>query len=155
MPMDLILWRHADAGSPVNGVADLQRALTPKGRRQAARIARWLHAVLPDSTRILVSPALRTCQTVRALGRPFVVSDSIGPAASAEDLLREVGWPHADTPVLVVGHQPTLGEVASLVLAGVRQEWTIRKGSVWWMRSRATTAGMKVMLRAVRLPEGD
>ena len=37
--MNLILWRHAEAE---DGADDLQRALTGKGRRQAARMAQWL-----------------------------------------------------------------------------------------------------------------
>ena len=38
--MDLILWRHADAGEPLaDAEADLLRKLSPKGEKQAARIA--------------------------------------------------------------------------------------------------------------------
>ena len=59
--MDLILWRHADAQNPSEPgeQADLARALTPKGERQARRMAEWLNSFLPDATRILVSPAVR------------------------------------------------------------------------------------------------
>ena len=58
--MDLILWRHAEAEP---GEPDLERALTPKGVKQARRMADWLTSQLPDSCRILVSPARRTLQT--------------------------------------------------------------------------------------------
>ena len=37
--MDLILWRHAEAEEGDN---DLARELTPKGEKQAARVAEWL-----------------------------------------------------------------------------------------------------------------
>ena len=50
--MDLILWRHAEAEIIRPGLDDSQRALTPKGERQARRMAQWLNARLPDSTRI-------------------------------------------------------------------------------------------------------
>ena len=40
--MDLILWRHAEAFELPDGGDDLDRALTPKGERQAARVADWL-----------------------------------------------------------------------------------------------------------------
>ena len=57
--MDLILWRHADAGQQLDdAVLDLQRALSPKGLKHAARMAAWLNSVLPERTRVLVSPAL-------------------------------------------------------------------------------------------------
>ena len=57
--MDLILWRHAEAQLIKPGQDDIDRALTPKGERQAARMAQWLNQRLAESTRILVSPAVR------------------------------------------------------------------------------------------------
>ena len=69
--MDLILWRHADAGQQLDdAVLDLQRALSPKGLKHAARMAAWLNSVLPERTRVLVSPALRCQQTARAMKGP-------------------------------------------------------------------------------------
>jgi phosphohistidine phosphatase len=62
--MELILWRHAEAEI---GEPDLGRKLTPRGEKQARRVAEWLHAQLPDSARILVSPATRAQQTAKAL----------------------------------------------------------------------------------------
>ncbi|WP_204271061.1 histidine phosphatase family protein, partial [Escherichia coli] len=64
--MDLILWRHAEAEVIAPGQDDLQRALTPKGERQARRMAAWLNHRLPATTRVLVSPALRCRQTAEA-----------------------------------------------------------------------------------------
>ena len=56
--MDLILWRHAEAGDPLaDPIADLERPLSTKGERQARRVADWLNQFLPDSTRVLTSPA--------------------------------------------------------------------------------------------------
>src|SRR6476469_3237240 len=98
--MDLILWRHAEAeeGSP-----DLQRPLTAKGQKQARRMAEWLASQLPEGCRILVSPALRTLQTVEPLGRKYKVVPEIGPGASAQDVLRAVNWKGKEA-VMVVGH---------------------------------------------------
>jgi phosphohistidine phosphatase len=42
--MDLILWRHAEAE---DGLPDLERRLTPRGQKHAARIAQWLLQRLP------------------------------------------------------------------------------------------------------------
>ena len=70
--MDLILWRHAEAEPHVtegDEAGDLKRALTPKGKRHAARVGAWLHRQLPDDLRVLSSPAKRCVQTVEALGR--------------------------------------------------------------------------------------
>jgi phosphohistidine phosphatase len=135
--MDLILWRHADAedgdGSPSD---DLKRKLTQRGERQATRVALWLHRQMPDGMRILVSPAARAQRTAAKLERPFTTVESIGPTATAKDLLAASGWPGARRTVLLVGHQPALGELASLLLTGREAPWTIRKGAVWWLRHR-------------------
>ena len=40
--MDLILWRHAEAFDLAEGGTDLERMLTPRGEKQAARMAAWL-----------------------------------------------------------------------------------------------------------------
>ena len=159
--MDLILWRHAQAvmledegGSvPFDLVRDLARPLTPKGERQAARMAEWLNQRLPDTTRVLVSPARRTQQTAEAMGRRFRTVDALNPLASVDDLLAAARWPDAREPVLIVGHQPTLGLLAARLLTGQDQPWSVRKGAVWWLRSRERVGDQQVVLHAVLPPE--
>jgi len=151
--MDLILWRHAEAHVQREGQTDLERALTPKGERQAQRMAEWLNQRLAHSTRILVSPALRTQQTAKALDRHFKTVQLLAPEASATALLSVVRWPEANEPVLVVGHQPTLGQVAALLLGEVAQTWVIKKGAVWWLRSRERESGNQVVVQAVQSPD--
>ncbi|AKJ28102.1 phosphohistidine phosphatase SixA [Caldimonas brevitalea] len=152
--MDLILWRHAEAqvlSSSGKGGADddLQRALTAKGERQAARVAHWLNRHLADSTRILVSPAVRAQQTAEALGRPFKTVAALAPGGTVQGLLEVARWPRGVEPVLVVGHQPTLGQVAAELLAGVDQSWAVKKAAVWWLRHRERDGAAQVTLQAV------
>lgn len=128
--MDLILWRHCDAAP---GVPDELRPLTPLGRQDAARVAQWLAARLPVDCRILVSPAVRAQQTAQALGRPFETAPTLASGADADDVLAAAGWPGARAPVLVVGHQPTLGRVASLLVGGEAVDRTLRAGEVVWL----------------------
>ncbi len=151
--MDLILWRHAEAHVQREGQTDLERALTPKGERQAQRMAEWLNQRLAHSTRILVSPALRAQQTAKALDRHFKTVQLLAPEASVTALLSVTRWPEANEPVLVVGHQPTLGQVAALLLGEVAQTWVIKKGAVWWLRSREREGGNQVLLQAVQSPD--
>ena len=152
--MDLILWRHAEAEEPDVGADDLSRALTPKGERQAERMAEWLNRRLAHSTRALVSPALRCQQTAKALGRKFRTVPAIAPGASADELIAAAGWPDATDPVLVVGHQPTLGEAAALLLAGTPQSWSVKKGAAWWLRHRVRSEDGQTVLYAVQSPDG-
>ena len=149
--MDLILWRHADAADESPSGDDLERPLTARGERQAARMATWLNQHLPATTRVLASPARRTQQTSAALERKFKTLPALGPGASVTALLEAARWPDAKEPVLIVGHQPTLGLVAAHLLAGVDQAWSVKKGAVWWLRCRERDG--EVVLVTVRGPE--
>lgn len=148
--MDLVLWRHAEAEP---GEPDLGRRLTAKGLKQADRMGEWLDRFLPDTARILVSPADRAQQTALALKRKFRTVDEIAPGASAAAVLAATGWPDARESVMVVGHQPTLGEVASLLLAGEESSWSIRKGAVWWLSNRVRDGVSAVVLKVVIGPD--
>jgi len=148
--MDLILWRHAEAE---DGLPDLTRELTGRGRKQASRMADWLNPRLPPDIRVLVSPATRTLQTAQALGRSYDPVQALAPGASAGDVLAAVGWPDADYPVLVVGHQPTLGQVAMRLLTGHAGDLTVKKGGIWWFQGRERAGEMQVVLRAVAAPD--
>jgi phosphohistidine phosphatase len=98
--------------------------------------------------RILVSPAARAQRTAAKLERPVTTVDSIGPQARAKDLLAASGWPDARRTVLLVGHQPALGELAALLITGREAPWTIRKGAVWWLRHRSVEASKDADARA-------
>ncbi|MDT7836376.1 phosphohistidine phosphatase SixA [Aquabacterium sp. OR-4] len=155
--MDLILWRHAEARDAREGEDDLARPLTPRGEKQAQRMADWLNRFLPETTRVIVSPALRTRQTAEALGRKCRVIESLGPGGSADQLLAAARWPDSREPVLVIGHQPTLGQTAAWLMAGAAAleapVWSVRKGGVWWLRHRERDEGAEVVLVAVRTPD--
>ena len=148
--MDLILWRHAEAE---DSEPDLERALTGKGQKQARRMAEWLDGQLPDACKILVSPARRTLQTVEPLGRKFKVAPELGPGAAPQDILRAVNWPNGKEAMLVVGHQPTLGQVAALLICGRPQAWDIKKGSAWWIVQRDPGDPDSLYVKAVIGPE--
>ena len=127
--MDLILWRHADAES---GSPDSARKLTERGRVQAGRVADWLKPRLPSGCEVLVRPAARAQQTALALGMGFVTTPAVGIDASAADVIAAAGWPRRPGTVVIVGHQPTLGRVAAMLLTGAEADWEIGKGALWW-----------------------
>ena len=148
--MELILWRHADAEY---GPPDMERALTPKGLKQAERMGQWLARNLPESCRILVSPAKRAIQTADGLKRKYKIVPELAPEALPQSLLLAANWPHRKEPVLLVGHQPTLGQVAALLLADSEQDWNIRKGNVWWFAQRETDEGLETYLKLAMAPD--
>jgi phosphohistidine phosphatase len=157
--MDLILWRHAEAEErqpdETHGVSDLDRSLTARGEKQAARMAVWLDRQLPEGARILVSPARRCEQTALALGRKYKIRAELGPDASPSQLLELVQWPVNKLPILVVGHQPTLGQVIAQLLGVDLQdsEFVVKKGAVWWLRSRDRDSGSQTVVVTVQSPE--
>ena len=150
--MDLILWRHAEAHDGREGQDDLTRALTPRGEKQAARMAAWLDRQLPDGLRVMSSPALRAEQTALALKRKFKRRAELLPGGLPEDLLELVQWPRAKGAVLVVGHQPQLGQTAARLLGMGSGACSIRKGSVWWLRQRQRLEHNEIVLLAVMTP---
>ena len=148
--MELILWRHADA---VEGYPDSERPLSAKGERDAKRMAKWLNERMPDDTIILVSPALRTQQTARALQRKFITVAAIGTHAEPADILKAAHWPRATHTTLIVGHQPTLGGVVSLLLTGDAGDMSVKKGAVYWITGRQRDGQMQTVLRAMMAPD--
>lgn len=167
--MDIILWRHAEAedSSP-----DMDRVLTLKGKKQAEKVAAFLRLHLPADARVLVSPAMRTRQTVAAYTEKYTLAPSIAPGASAHAILQAARWPNgvpsntegtnaglrdaknpADGTVLIVGHQPTLGAVAALLLGSAETSLSIKKGSLWWFSRRAREDFAQTNLRLVITPE--
>lgn len=148
--MDLILWRHADAE---DGLPDLGRALTDKGRKQAEKMGFWLGQRLPKDARILVSPAKRAQQTAAGLARPFATVKSIAPGASPAHLLSAAHWPDTPGTVLLVGHQPGLGQLASLLLWGEERDFSLKKGAILWLSNRTRLGEGQVVLKAALTPE--
>jgi len=148
--MDLILWRHAEAE---DGAPDSARRLTAKGHKQAARVANWLKDHLPPGARVLVSPATRAQETAVAFTTAFETVPSIAPGAEPQAVIAAAQWPKAKHAVLVVGHQPTLGQVAGVLLAGEPQEWALRKGAILWLVHRTRGHGSEVVLHAALSPE--
>ncbi len=151
--MELILWRHAEAEEADGTIADHKRRLTERGGKQARQVARWLHQHLPRKRRILVSPAERTQQTAHALELPYEIEPGLGISGSAADVLKVAGWPGQNGAVLVIGHQPTLGRVAALLLGGEEADWSVKKGGIWWFSSRVRDGETQTVLRAVLNPD--
>lgn len=151
--MDLIFWRHAEAEDWTDGCDDLQRVLTARGEKQAKRMAAWLDRQLPDGTRIVCSPARRCEQTAVALGRKYKLRSELAPDTTADALLSAAGWPNGRSTVLLVGHQPALGQAISLLLGFRQESCVVRKGAVWWIRTRERDGDTQTVVVTVQTPE--
>ena len=151
--MDLIFWRHAEAEDWAEGCDDMARSLTSRGEKQAKRMAGWLDRQLPEGTRIVCSPARRCEQTVLALGRKYKLRNELAPDTNAEAVLAAAGWPNGRSVVLIVGHQPSLGQAISLLLGLKQDSCPVRKGAAWWIRTRERDGDVQTVVVGVQSPE--
>lgn len=150
--MDLILWRHAEAKEASDTQADGDRELTARGLKHAEEMAEWLRRQRLPKVAVFSSPAKRAVQTAQALRLPFKVKTQLGVGASTADLLGAADWPDHPGAIILVSHQPALGRLASLLLAGTEADWTIKKAGVWWFTNRVRHDETQTVLRAVHNP---
>ncbi|MGQ5524555.1 SixA phosphatase family protein [Chitinimonas sp. PSY-7] len=148
--MNLILWRHAEAEE---GTDDLARRLTSRGQKQATRMAAWLQSQLPASAQIIASQAIRARQTAAALYPNHMVDARLNPGTTVADHLSVAGWPDNQEHVVLVGHQPHLGRLASSLLAGFEADWSVKKGGVWWLQCRIRDNAPQTVLKAILSPD--
>jgi len=148
--MELILWRHVEAK---DGFPDLSRQLTDRGQSQAAKMAAWLRTKIPEDTVVLSSPAMRAQQTAMTLCQNFEIDPALTPGASADQLLAAVNWPYAKGAALVVGHQPTLGDVARRLLPEIPPRLHFKTGTVLWFGYHKNEDTAVIQLCAVMYPE--
>jgi len=119
----LYLLRHVKSSWDEPGVADRDRPLAPRGRKAGKRIAAYLREEGAAPAVVLCSSALRTRQTLEAIlpalaGDPELLVEDGLYAASADTLLARVhAVPAAAGSVLLIGHNPGIGDLA-LELAG-------------------------------------
>lgn len=149
--MDLLLWRHAEA---LDGSPDMARELSKHGTRQAAKMGQWLSLYAPEKLRLMVSPAVRTRQTAEFFRKDMEICDALAPGAPVSRVLEATGWPDADGAVLIVGHQPTLGQLGAFLLSGTASPWAFKKGALWWLSHRVRNGGeAQTVLKLALSPE--
>jgi phosphohistidine phosphatase len=120
----LMLLRHAKTERAEPGGRDRDRKLTKRGRSDAAAIGAYIahHGLAPDLA--LVSPAARTQETWALLAPAFAkapraMKDERIYNASPEGLIGVIEEAGGTRSLLVIGHNPSLHDVAlHLIAAG-------------------------------------
>jgi len=136
--MILYIVRHSDAvpsGTP--GVPEDERPLTDKGTKKMREIARGLAAVDVKPELILSSPLPRARRTAEIVaeemggGIPLKLSDALSPSGNRSALYREFRTDRKLSAVMIVGHQPALGEIAGEIAWGSAEHYLeLKKGGV-------------------------
>ena len=155
--MDLIFWRHAEAEDGSASGRDADRVLSKRGRKQAAKMAKWLSQHLPADTQVLCSPARRCLQTATALHDlhdiEIKVADFLSVESTAERIAQEIAKAAPVKALLIVGHQPNLGLLISR-LAGIEQHaCVVKKGSVWWLAQRSVDGAIQYYIYTIQQPD--
>lgn len=133
--MNLYLMRHAHAGQREEWTGpDFERPLTEKGRRAAEAAASGLAHRSPPISRIITSPYVRAAETAAIvaarLGVPVTTSDALSPSFGLSGLaavLTEAGWAG---DLLLIGHQPSMGQVLAALIGQGDVMVDMKKASV-------------------------
>ena len=124
MSCTIYLVRHGVAALPAAEMQDSDRALTAAGTRKMTRVAIGLRrlGLAPD---VVLSSPLRRAQETAALLATTLAPDiaveiyqPLAPGTAAADLVRSLRPYRAARHLMLVGHQPDLGELASHLLTG-------------------------------------
>ena len=138
--MNLYLIRHAIAEEESPSIEDHQRVLTEKGAKKMRNIAKGLKTLGLEFDYIITSPYIRAQQTAEILGDVFklrkriVMSESIAPMGDPNQLLAEINEKYTVNSLAIVGHEPYLSNLISLLTAGGAPiEMTFKKGGVCYL----------------------
>jgi phosphohistidine phosphatase len=122
--MELLLLRHADALD--HAATDHKRPLSPKGHEQAALVAKFLGGYRVRPTLLLSSAALRSLETAApiatALGFPVTPCNWALPGMTPAQAVEGIGRHLPADAMLLVGHQPDLGDLAASLLGRLATE---------------------------------
>ena len=125
--MNLFLLRHGLAveRAEFHFASDPLRPLTPKGKRQLRKIVVAMRAMELRFDVILSSPLVRARQTAEIvaadlkLEKRLVFADELKPGGEAKKIVQKIsGLKKVPANVLLVGHEPDLGELISLLVTG-------------------------------------
>jgi phosphohistidine phosphatase len=138
--MILYIVRHAIAvsrGTP--GMADGERALTDEGVSKMRQIAAGLCRLGCVPEIILSSPLVRARQTAEILLQAFGkgielrIFPALAPEGARKELFREIGSLEKKRieRLMIVGHQPSLGEIAGEIALGSSKHYIeLKKGGI-------------------------
>jgi phosphohistidine phosphatase len=124
MSVVVYIMRHGIAADPAPGMSDVDRALTAEGVRKTERVAVGLQRIGVKPDVILSSPLRRAEETARLVAdvlRPSASIELFPPLAggfAVEDVVKGLRLHRRARELLLVGHQPDLGHLASYLMTG-------------------------------------
>jgi phosphohistidine phosphatase len=124
MSVVLYLMRHGIAADPAPGMSDADRALTPDGVRKTRRVAAGLQKLDVTPDLILSSPLRRAEETARLVAEVLTPNQAVelypplAGGVAPEEIVKGLRPHRGLRELLLVGHQPDLGDLASYLMTG-------------------------------------
>ncbi len=147
--MDVYILRHGKAGiADHEDPDDRRRPLTAQGKEEMGVIGRWLRARKLDFSLIATSPLTRAAETAsvvsRTLGQRDRVStwEELSPGIHPREVVKRLSDLGSDSRVMLVGHEPQLSSIVSLLISGTHSCGIIlKKGGIARIRMHDGAAG--------------
>ena len=146
--MEIFLIRHAIAAPASGDMPDAARPLTPRGASRLGRVIRGLDRLGVGFDRLYHSPWTRAVETASALARLLDGSSAVEMGLAREpdeELLTRLEGER----VAVVGHEPWMGQLLSLLVTGTPahgERFPFKKAGVAWLDGeRAAPGGMRLV----------
>jgi phosphohistidine phosphatase len=160
--MNLYLLRHGLAAERApHSTKDADRPLTPKGKRKLWLVAEAMEALELSFDRILSSPYVRARQTAEIVAEAFNArprlefTDTLTPHGNSKHLVELLLHIEPQPQnILLVGHEPYLSELISLLLAGdTRLAVEMKKAALCHLTAGSLTHGRCATLQWLLTPK--
>ena len=132
--------------------ANLPAVVGQPVRMPSGAMANWLDRRLPETARVISSPARRCTQTADLLPRHYKIRDELAVRTSVIDVLTVLRWPTLQRPTLLIGHQPWIGELVANLLGNPTCDIHVSRGTVIWLRSKTRDGVTETHILTVQNP---
>lgn len=134
--MQIYLLRHAIAEDPRPGLADADRAITGEGARKLREVLKRARGGGLEPTRILSSPFRRALETAGLAAKALEFEDDIHstktlvPTSTAHEAWEEIRLYKGEPAMLLVGHEPAMGQLTGFLLGVPELQVDFKKGAM-------------------------
>lgn len=151
--MQLLIVRHAIAEEAEDWAPrpDEERPLTGRGEREMREVARGLRQLVPALGGLLTSPYTRALQTAEIVAAAYGLTPRVVPELASgrqpHEILRVLESLAGEDTAALVGHEPDLSELASLLLSGDSRSFiALKKGGACLLQLDAAQPGRAKLL---------
>lgn len=134
--MQLYLLRHAIAEDPRPGISDSDRALTPEGVQKLNEVLKHARIAGLNPSAVLSSPYRRAQETANIAAKALDFKGEVNttstliPESNAEDTWDEIRLYRGEHSLLLVGHEPAMGQLTGFLLNCLHLQVDFKKATI-------------------------